>query len=166
MATELRTFIWCDVHLTQKDEQVEGRPWALSAAPDQKPNGVPLVYTVDLCGDCADDLGLDHLRTLIDEYGMIDGKPARRSTTKTLRKAAAPARAKAAPKAEEGEPLTCPDCGEVFVSRTRLGSHGRGMHGKTIAELLGEPAPYVCEDCGSAFGIPQALARHRFSAHG
>lgn len=165
MATELRTFTWCDVHLSQKDEQVEATSWMLSADPMVEPRtGTPAVFTVDLCDDCAADFALMALQELIEEHG-VDGQGKRRRRRPAAAKKAAPAaQANAAPRAEEE--LACPECGETFADRNRLGAHGRKAHGRTIAELLGEETPYVCEDCGSGFGVPQALARHRGSAHG
>lgn len=151
MATELRTFIWCDIHQA-KEEDVPGQPWALLA--DQNPTREHAPRTVDLCDDCAADLGLIALRELIAEHG-IDGQGKR-----TKRKAAP---APAAPAAGEG--IACPDCGAVYPDRNTLGAHARRQHDKAIAELLGEPTPHVCEECGRAFGVPQALAVHRTRSH-
>lgn len=158
MATELITRIWCDRHLSEKDEQVTGRSWALLVSgPEQPAQRTP--RTVDLCEDCAQDLGLAAVRDLIDEYGL-DGSGHRGKPKGAASRAAAPAPARTA----ESE-ISCPDCDHVAASRSNLAAHGRRAHGKTIAELLGEPTPFVCPVCGQGFGLAQSMALHRTRTH-
>jgi len=159
MATELVTKIWCDVHLNVKDEQVAGRSWALLVSgPEQPAQRTP--RTVDLCEDCAADLGLIAVREAIDEYGL-DGSGHRGKPKGAAARAAAPAPARTA----ETE-LACPECDYVASTRSILAGHGRRAHGKTIAELLGEPTPFVCPVCEQGFGLAQSLALHQTRTHG
>jgi predicted RNA-binding Zn-ribbon protein involved in translation (DUF1610 family) len=131
MATELITKVWCDIHLTEKDEHVEGRPRTWEG------------WQLDLCEECAQPIELAF--GLFQQYGHKG-------------KARAP-RAKLS--VQPGEPYICPQCGWVGANRQSLLSHGRRTHQMNAAELLGLPSPYICPDCGKGFSTPQGMARHQ-----
>lgn len=55
----------------------------------------------------------------------------------------------------------CPACSKSFATRGSLLAHTRGVHSKTLAELLGEPVPFACDECSKRFPNKQGLAVHK-----
>lgn len=145
MATELVTRIWCDIHLTDKDEHEPATTYTW----DKR--------QLDLCDDCAGPI-LEVLR-LFSDYGS-DGKRTRAPKGK----GGAPVGTK---HAQPGDPdaVTCPDCGKAFKNKGSLGSHGRHVHKKNMGELLGVNRPYPCGVCDKTFATPQGAGAHRVRSH-
>lgn len=156
MAQELVTLVWCDVHM-ERGERVAGAPWSLLVlGPDDPPSTHGrTARTVDLCDECAADLGLKVVSEVVDAHGRDAGKlrPSRSRSTA----------ARTAP--DGGEFWPCPECDKSYDSRPKLAAHGREAHNRSIAELLGEPAPHVCPVCSASYGVPQALAVHMTRKH-
>lgn len=160
MATELVTFTWCDIH-QDKGDRVLGQPWTLVVvAPDDKRRASERM--VDLCDDCASDLGLVAMRELVDEYGRDTAGHVRPSRSK---RATTPA-GRTAPAADDaGELIGCPRCDKAYADRNKLSAHARRVHEVSLGELLGEPTPYACH-CGKEFGREQGLRVHQTRSHG
>jgi hypothetical protein len=138
MATELRTFTWCDRHQQEKDEQEPGHCYEIGGR------------QVDLCNECAAPFLA--AAQLASEYGR---KPKRSHASKT---------ADVPPDlVPPVDPLMCKECGKgPYVHVSSLSSHGRTAHGMSRAEMLGEAAPHKCKHkgCGRAFATPQGLVLH------
>lgn len=134
----------CDIHAAE-DKEMEGYTWQITVAP---PGEKGEAYAVDLCGEHSGMLA--ELQQLLSEHGRkVSGR-------------------RTAAQASAGHfPCPAPECDYSAPSRDALSKHTRGLHGKTIPELTGEPTPYECEaeGCGRSFSSRQGRAVHRRLAH-
>lgn len=135
MATELITRVWCDVHMSEKDERVDGTTFDYDGR------------QVDLCEDCAGPFLT--VAAIVQEHGRAAAGRQGRKSRKPSRDTPG----------ESG--VVCPRCGDTFLHRGSLASHARAQHGTGLAELEGAETPYVCEDCGRAFSRASSLSIHR-----
>lgn len=147
MAREVIVKTWCDVCL-DADENEEGRelpPLLLPELPGNKARVVALcdVHEKQLYTPLV-DLLLEHGQ-MVDEEGNPTGPRGKYG--------------------KAGGGMTCPECGHQSPNRGALSSHTKNMHGKALAELLGE-GTYTCPECGQKCAKPQGLAAHRRAAHG
>lgn len=151
MAREVVIYTWCDVCFGRDDVRTDGAEFQVALGE----LGINKPLTVSLCEPHRKEV-YDALRDLLQEYGQ-KGEDA------------------APPKKKGGggkigrpsvEDLTCPDCGHKAPNKTALGSHVRGRHQTTLAELTGAPTPYECPECNRGFDTPQGRGTHRRKAHG
>lgn len=137
MAKELVTLTWCDLHLAEKDEQVEATTWHLGKG------------QVDLCAECAQPF--QDAQALVDSYGAVGKR------TRTKGKQSGPEDPQTCPvcgkvaknrdslashgrhihKMNLGELLgdkqdyACPVCGKKFSTPQGAGAHRARSHPAT-----------------------------------
>jgi hypothetical protein len=159
VATELIQRRWCDYHLREKDEKVEGVEFELGFRPTSE-KGQPLI--ADLCQDCADRYG----GTLLELIELLASK-RQGSRTPTP----------AAPSAGEfkGLRFDCPLGCDLTMSKSGMNAHVRDVHQMTLAEvayerkqtLEGRAIEYVCpvKGCKAAYDKGQGYASHVRTSH-
>lgn len=164
MAVELIQRRWCDWHLREKDEQVEGVEFRVAFHPASH-NTEPMI--ADLCEDCATRFG-GELTMLI---GTLDVKKQRERTPT----AKLGSDGKVKPVKHE-QRFDCPmGCG-MNMSKSGIKSHLPTDHGLSLGQvatrvghtLEGGAVRYVCpvKDCRAGYAKPQAYSQHRIQSHG
>jgi hypothetical protein len=129
------TLTWCDVHLTEHDEERPAHPFTWDE------------YQLDLCEECLPTIAA--ARIMFEKYGSKG--PRTLAPSAVVRKGKQP-----------GGLLSCPapDCGSVLGNRASLGAHARQIHGMTLGELEGRPVAHTCEECGQGFTTYQGITLH------
>lgn len=148
MARELRTFIWCDRHQTEKDEQVEGVEYKVSL-------GRSGLLVMDLCDQCASPVA--EVAELLSSYGRKADKaatePAASQSTRRGR----------------GGPHKCPMAGCDYPggpSRGALDQHLRAHHDTTLAVMDGAPkVPCTMSGCSVELTGPSGWISHWKARH-
>jgi hypothetical protein len=166
--TVVKVYEWCDIHLTDKGENVE-------ASFTQTFTVGRLTRSLALCEDCEDGtVSWKELAEMVQKYGT---KPDSELAHGPLRPAA---RARVL---ETGEQHFCPidSCERherPYLSRSGLRDHVRETHNTTLSELgLSKRkenlnGPYICDvqvdgkPCGHSTPRPQGLGVHKRLAHG
>jgi hypothetical protein len=162
--TVTTVYEWCDIHLIDKDKNVEASFTDLFTVGK-------LTRNLALCPDCQDmQVNLTELHQILQKYGT---KPDTELARGPLRPAA---RAQAA---ATGEMHFCPveSCERhtrPYASKTGLRDHVRDTHNTTLSVLEGKTgdARFPCPEPGcDAVGdkapkSPQGLGAHRRSVHG
>jgi hypothetical protein len=149
MAKEVLIRTLCDIHQTDKDEDVEAQTYVLTFGAGKPPR------EVDLCPDCSGVMVT--LAELLDSYGRpYEGKSEQQ------------------PRQQDQDPAGfCPVEGCDFVSgargekaaRSSVMGHLRSRHDTTLAAAQGLPTPFACPHCDMSFDRAASLAVHAGRVH-
>lgn len=170
MAQEIVRHVWCDVHMQEHEQRVEGRTVTISL-------DLRVPKQVDLCEEHYVEI-VQPLMVLMEDAG----RPAELDSRMKDRLRKAEKRGNPVLFDVEGsesskpEVLYCPVSGCTYSAKTRgsIRAHVEATHNSTLSDeetrngisIEGQPLTHECPECQTRFTAGTALGAHRRHVHG